>query len=69
LLDPRGLLLRAAVGFAGCSRTTLRYAHLTPHYLRDEIASTERPAQAAAQITQAITHEPVAEVAAAEAAL
>jgi hypothetical protein len=49
---------------------TLRHAaHVTRHYLRDEIARTERPAQAAVQITQAITHEPVAEVAAAEAAL
>jgi hypothetical protein len=28
---------------------TLRYAHLAPHYLRDEIAKTERPAQAPAQ--------------------
>jgi hypothetical protein len=44
-------------------------AHLAPHYLRDEIARTERPVQAAVKITQAITHEPVAEVAAAEAAL
>ena len=50
-------------------KMTLRYARLAPHYLRDEIARTERPAQAAAKITQAITHEPVAKVAAAEAAL
>jgi site-specific recombinase XerD len=50
-------------------KMTLRYAHLAPHYLRDEIAKTERPAQAASRITHAITHEPVAEVAAAEAAL
>jgi site-specific recombinase XerD len=28
---------------------TLRYAHLAPQYLRDEIAKTERPAQAPAQ--------------------
>ena len=49
-------------------KMTLRYAHLAPHYLRDEIARTERPAQTAAKITQAITHEPVAEVSAAEAA-
>lgn len=41
-------------------KMTLRYAHLAPHYLRDEIARTERPAHTAAKITQAIRHEPVA---------
>jgi site-specific recombinase XerD len=30
-------------------KMTLRYAHLAPRYLRDEIAKTERPAQASAQ--------------------
>src|SRR5207248_47121 len=39
---------------------TLRYAHLAPHFLRDEIARTERPAQATLEITHEITHEPVA---------
>ena len=33
-------------------KMTLQYAHLAPHYLRDEIARTERPAQAAAKITR-----------------
>src|SRR5205807_2262156 len=50
-------------------KMTLRYAHLAPEHLRDEIAKTERPAQVAAKITQEITHEPAAEVTAAEAAL
>jgi integrase len=38
-------------------KMTLRYAHLAPHYLRDEIEKTERRAQ-----------EPVAEVASVEGA-
>jgi len=42
-------------------KMALRCAHLATHYLRDEIARTERPAQTAAKITHAITHEPVAQ--------
>ena len=47
-------------------KMTLKYAHLAPHYLRDEIAKTERPAQAVSEITQKITQEPAANVVAVE---
>jgi hypothetical protein len=36
---------------------TLRYAHLAPDHLRNEIEKTER--QTASRITQEITHEPI----------
>src|SRR2546425_673637 len=36
-----------------------RYAHLSPDYLRSEVAKTERRPEPVAQITQEITHEPV----------
>jgi integrase len=49
-------------------KMTLRYAHLAPQYLRDEIARTERPAQAAAKITHEITHEPATETVVVEGA-
>ena len=42
-------------------KMTLRYAHLAPDHLRSEMSRTER-SQPAAEITQDITHEPVAEV-------
>ena len=38
---------------------TQRYAHLSPDYLRSEVAKTERRPEPVAQITQEITHEPV----------
>ena len=43
-------------------KMTLRYAHLAPDHLRSEMTRTERSSQPAAEITQEITHEPVAEV-------
>jgi hypothetical protein len=36
-------------------KMTLRYAHLAPEHLRSEIAKTERPVPAAAQVAQAAT--------------
>ena len=38
---------------------TQRYAHLSPDYLRSEVAKTERRPEPAAQIAQEIAHEPV----------
>jgi integrase len=43
-------------------KMTLRYAHLAPDHLRSEMTRTERGAQTASQITQAITHEPATEM-------
>jgi hypothetical protein len=59
--------LQKILGHADLKRT-LRYAHLAPQYLRDEIARTERPAQAAAKITHEITHEPATETVVVEGA-
>ena len=49
-------LLQKILGHA-YPKMTLRYAHLAPQYLRDEIARTERPVPAAAKTT----HEPATE--------
>src|SRR5439155_25556948 len=38
---------------------TMRYAHLSPDYLRSEVAKTERRPEPAAQIAQEIAHGPV----------
>jgi integrase len=40
-------------------KMTLRYAHLAPDHLRNEIEKTDRPTQITEGITHDITHEPV----------
>ena len=57
----RGGSLQALKEILGHSdlKMTVRYAHLAPDHLRNEIEKTERRAQTSSRITQAITHESV----------
>jgi len=57
----RGGSLQALQKILGHATLTMtqRYAHLSPDYLRSEVAKTERRPEPVAQITQEITHEPV----------
>ena len=55
------LALQKILGHAD-RKMTDRYAHLAPDHLRSEMTRTERSSQPAAEITQEITHKPVAEV-------
>ena len=57
----RGGSLQALKEILGRSdlKMTVRYAHLAPDHLRNEIEKTERRAQTSSRITQATTHESV----------
>ena len=57
----RGGSLQALQKILGHATLTMtqRYAHLSPDYLRSEVAKTERRPEPAAQIAQEIAHEPV----------